>query len=639
MQPPLTAGIVLQNRYRLLGVLGQGGFGRTYLAEDLGRFNERCALKEYIPPQSGDYALQKSQELFQREAAILYQIQHPQIPQFRATFQENQRLFLVQDYVNGKTYRDLLNERKAQGITFSEAEVLQLMRQLLPVLAHIHAKGIIHRDIAPDNIMLRQSDYLPVLIDFGVVKEVATRMQNSETAHQSTTVGKLGYAPSEQMQTGRAYPSSDLYALAVTAVVLLTGREPQELFDDVSLTWHWQRYAQVSPGFAQVINKMLSYRPGDRYQSVAEVAQALQPLITPNAMQPPVMPGMQQPAIVPPLSPSPVVAPNSPPDVSQMRTVAIGRQPDPATVYPTQAPQQSYQSSQGGQSQGEPSVWDNPWAVLLIGMGLAVVTGIGSWAVVSALYNTRNSPTPVPTLTATPTPTPTPTATPTPDQPVEFKQQLDVPVGSSTTARGSLRANQTLNYTIAAEQGQFLTAVLDSDGALLTVLAPDGKPANEFASGVTRWEGTVDFNGDYVVQVRPDRGVTRSNYALTVSLTAPTPTPIPTPEPSPEPGEQIETQYLDIPSDGGRLEIDNQVRRGLVRQYVVSVQNNQQLRVELLQGNANVTVRFPGGAIAAESGGSPIEIGPDLPESGNYLIDVSADQTVNFVLGVSVRSP
>ena len=266
MQLPIPIGTILQNRYHILNVLGQGGFGRTYLAEDQGRFNEPCALKELIPAQSGGYALEKSKELFQREATILYQISHPQIPQFRATFEQDQRLFLVQDYVEGKTYRELLNDRRMQSIAFSEVEVLQWLELLLPVLEHIHGKGIIHRDISPDNIILRQRDQLPVLIDFGVVKELATRIQ-FETTEQATTVGKLGYSPSEQMQSGRAYPSSDLYSLAVTAIVLLTGREPQELFNDSMLTWQWQQRVAVSPALAYVLNKMLSQKPGDRYQT------------------------------------------------------------------------------------------------------------------------------------------------------------------------------------------------------------------------------------------------------------------------------------------------------------------------------------------------------------------------------------
>ncbi|HEY9805070.1 MAG TPA: serine/threonine-protein kinase, partial [Candidatus Obscuribacterales bacterium] len=316
MQPPIPIGTILQNRYRLISILGQGGFGRTYLAEDQGRFNERCALKEFIPAQSSPYALEKSKELFQREAAILYQIQHPQVPQFRATFEQDQRLFLVQDYVEGKTYGTLVQERTAQGYPFTESEVIQLLRQILPVLAHIHTKGIIHRDIAPDNLILRESDHLPVLIDFGVVKDLATRIQSPETVPQPTTVGKFGYAPSEQIQTGRAYPSSDLYSLAVVAIVLLTGKEPQELYNESTLTWHWQELTKVSPGLAQILNRMLSYKPGDRYQSVAEVVQALQGLTQPTVASPPAPPPAfpGQPASPPP-PPAPAQAqgPSSPP--------------------------------------------------------------------------------------------------------------------------------------------------------------------------------------------------------------------------------------------------------------------------------------------------------------------------------------
>ena len=283
MQPPIAIGTLLQNRYRLLSILGQGGFGRTYLVEDLGRFQERCALKEFIPVQSGPYVLEKSKELFQREAAILYQIQHPQIPQFRAIFEENQRLFLVQDYVEGMTYRELLLSRTSTGRTFSEAEVLVFIRQMLPVLAHIHARGIIHRDISPENIIRRENDQMPVLIDFGVVKELATKVQSPEGTAHATTVGKIGYAPIEQLQSGRATASSDLYALAVTAIVLLTGKEPQELLDQTTLLWNWQQRVQVSTDFALVLNRMLSRSPADRYQSVSEVAIALDGQTNPYA--------------------------------------------------------------------------------------------------------------------------------------------------------------------------------------------------------------------------------------------------------------------------------------------------------------------------------------------------------------------
>lgn len=660
MQPPLSAGLVLQNRYRLLNLLGQGGFGRTYLAEDLGRFNERCALKEFIPSQSGNYVLEKSKELFQREAATLYQIQHPQIPQFRATFEENQRLFLVQDYVEGKTYRAILNDRIVQGLSFSEAEALQLLRQLLPVLAHIHARGIIHRDIAPDNIMLRQSDFLPVLIDFGVVKEIATRLQTA-TSPQSTTVGKLGYAPSEQMQTGRAYPSSDLYALAVTVVVLLTGREPQDLYDDMSLTWHWQRYANVHPGLAQVLNKMLSYRPGDRYQSVAEVAQALQALTHPAAMQPSVgqqpLPG-QQPGMYAPTQPP---TPSSDP-FSEVQTVAVGRRPIPTT---TAGGTTAGRGTGGNPRYANPSIplpshqstsmWDNPLAVIAVGIGLAVVAGIASWAVVSAFLNLNNptstpSPTttvapslmPSPTPTASPSLSPSPTPTPSPEQPVEFDQRLTVRPGSTTTTQGSLRGNQTINYLVSLEEGQRLSAAIDGNGVTMNVLTPDKQPVDQQSVQVLNWTGRADVTGDYIVQVKPVDGTASTDYALNLSLEdRPSPSPTPSPEPipsEPDPGNiNIQTNYVDFSPGQTVQEVSAQVNASLIQRYLVNLQPNQTLNVDVVQGNIRLRLRYPDGRLIDDaSGGQFAQIGPGLPQAGDYQIDVVANPTVNFVIRISL---
>jgi serine/threonine-protein kinase len=257
-------------------------------------------------PETGAYELESRRNCSKERQNLSIKLTTHKFPQFRANFEQDGRLFLVQDYVEGKTYRELLNDRKAQTYiqstnpsggnpdssagVFSEAEIRQLLIQLVPVLDHVHSKGIIHRDITPDNIIRRNSDGLPVLIDFGVVKELATRIFTSVASSAPiTTVGKVGYAPSEQIQTGRAYPSSDLYSLAATAVVLLTGKEPQALFDDNQLTWSWRRWANVSDELASVLNRMLSYRPGDRYQSATEVVQALQSPtpIPPSACLPP----------------------------------------------------------------------------------------------------------------------------------------------------------------------------------------------------------------------------------------------------------------------------------------------------------------------------------------------------------------
>ncbi len=289
----LVAGAILEGRYRLVQQIGQGGFGRTYLCEDLNRFNEPCVLKEFAPQVHGTTALDKAKNLFEREANVLYQLQHPQIPKFRELFQMTTGgggLFLVQDYVAGHTYRYALNSRLQQNQTFREDEVRRLLVHLLPVLEYTHSLGVIHRDIAPDNLIIRSSDGLPVLIDFGGVKQIAVNaeIQALGNTEALTRLGKVGYAPNEQMQRGTVSPHSDLYALAATCLVLLTGQEPTSLLDPKTMNWQWRRFIQLSPDLEQIFDRMLQAQPSDRMQSATEVLQALQnpPPQTPPTLAP-----------------------------------------------------------------------------------------------------------------------------------------------------------------------------------------------------------------------------------------------------------------------------------------------------------------------------------------------------------------
>jgi serine/threonine-protein kinase len=309
MNNPIYPGITLNNHYRIVRELGHGGFGRTYLAEDAHRFNEPCVLKEFAPQVHGSYALQKSEELFEREAGVLYKLQHNQIPRFRELFRvsisDRGYLFLVQDYVPGQTYRFLLDARKRQGLRFIEAEINQLLIQILPVLEYIHSLGVLHRDISPDNLILRSSDGMPVLIDFGGVKQVAATVESlfaeaNGTPAPATRIGKLGYAPVEQMQMGIVSPHSDLYALAATVLVLLTGKEPHQLLDSQTLHWNWRAECSLSPNLSLVLDKMLAQQPSQRYSSAREVMLALS----------------GNPPLQPPLPPAPDFGPTQPPDLS-----------------------------------------------------------------------------------------------------------------------------------------------------------------------------------------------------------------------------------------------------------------------------------------------------------------------------------
>ncbi|MBD1860934.1 MULTISPECIES: serine/threonine-protein kinase [Trichocoleus] len=352
LQAPVSvgvyAGLLLGDRYRVVRELGHGGFGRTYLAEDQNRFNEPCVLKEFAPQVQGTYALQKAEELFEREAGILYKLQHPQIPRFRELFRaalpDRSRLFLVQDYVEGQTYRALLDTRKLQGQRFNEAEVTQLLLQILPILDYIHSLGVIHRDISPDNLILRSADWLPVLIDFGGVKQIAATVASQFLAQSvgngvssPTRLGKIGYAPDEQLQMGVASPHSDLYALAVTILVLLTGKEPPDLLDSYNMSWIWRQEVSLSPKLSAILDRMLAQRPSDRYQSVREVLHDLNRYDVP---------------VYAPPAPAPVYPP---PVQTTAATVAVGRPPAPpeaAVSNYTVAPPPAYAPPSRGNSFG-----------------------------------------------------------------------------------------------------------------------------------------------------------------------------------------------------------------------------------------------------------------------------------------------
>lgn len=270
----LRDGLILNNRYRIVKQIGRGGFGRAYLAEDTHRYRELCVLKEFAPQVESDRDLRKAEELFERESGILYKLQHQQIPKFEALLQTKidgrRSLFLVQEYIPGDDYWELLKEKGK----LSEIEVKDMIWDLLPVLDFIHSSKLIHRDISPDNLIRRDLDGKTVLIDFGCVKVAANALSRS-AGTTPTIIGKKGYSPEEQLRRGQAFPSSDLYSLAVTAVVLLTGKQPDELYDSQSGKWHWESQVRVSPVLRKVLNKMLADKPGDRYQSADRVLSVL----------------------------------------------------------------------------------------------------------------------------------------------------------------------------------------------------------------------------------------------------------------------------------------------------------------------------------------------------------------------------
>ncbi|MEG4273038.1 MULTISPECIES: serine/threonine-protein kinase [unclassified Microcoleus] len=326
--------LILSGRYLPVRLLGQGGFGAAFLARD--RYTpamRQCVAKllqpsvSLTPPQ-----LKIAQTLFEREAAVLEELgnEHSQIPSLLAFFEltvtslqpgkNDQFFYLVQEFIDGKNLED---EQAVKG-RFSEAETVEVLREILKVLDFVHSRGSIHRDIKPANIMRGKNGRL-YLLDFGAVKQVT---QSVGSAKASTGIYSLGYAPPEQMSGQEVYPATDLYALAVTCITLLSGLQPTELFDSYRNEWNWHSRVQVSSRLAHVLDRMLLSAPSQRFQSASEVEAALkynsqQParVVTPPTVRTPTPLPTQQ---LPPTQQPPMPVPATPPS---------GLQPSPRRTF------------------------------------------------------------------------------------------------------------------------------------------------------------------------------------------------------------------------------------------------------------------------------------------------------------------
>ncbi|MEH2289880.1 serine/threonine-protein kinase [Nostoc sp.] len=274
--------LMLDGRYVPMKLLGRGGFGAAFLARDRRIPGMRqCVVKQFQP--SGNLTLtqlQQAQLMFEREAEVLAQLgnDHEQIPDLFAFFpvivnslqpgEQDQFFYLVQEYIDGQN----LEEELAQQGKFSEQQVLEVLQEILRILEFVHDRGIIHRDIKPSNIMRRRDGKL-FLLDFGAVKQVTNAAPGS--AASSTGIYSMGFAPPEQMAGGQVFPSTDLYALAVTLITLLTNQEAIQLFDVYNNQWKWRTQVSINPRLADILDKMLLPAANQRFQSAQEVLRAL----------------------------------------------------------------------------------------------------------------------------------------------------------------------------------------------------------------------------------------------------------------------------------------------------------------------------------------------------------------------------
>ncbi len=273
----LKPNTVLDKRYKILNIIEKGGMGAVYRALDM-RLDNICAVKEMRENFEKDeyriYAIEK----FKSEALILSKLRHPNIPRVFDYFIENNRYYLVMDYIDGKTLYRILQSRPSKRL--EEEELRKWTLQLCDVLSYLHHQEppIIYRDLKPGNIMINKEDKV-MLIDFGIA-----RIFNPKS--KGTMIGTQGYAPPEQYR-GQVDPRSDIYALGATLHHLITGRDPQ---DDAPFSFPPVKELRkdVSDSFAYLIEKCLKFNPEERFSSVEEIKDFLQEKNIPTDISPPV---------------------------------------------------------------------------------------------------------------------------------------------------------------------------------------------------------------------------------------------------------------------------------------------------------------------------------------------------------------
>src|SRR6266700_728970 len=258
---------LLNNRFQLISRIGQGGMGAVYKASDTLLFDRLVAIKEMskagLPPQR----VEEAEASFEREARLLADLNHPNLPRIYDHFTENDRSYLVMDFIEGETLEKYLEDRN--GKPFPVEDVLDWAEQLCKVLdyLHNHQPPIIFRDLKPANVMVSESGHI-YLIDFGIA-----RIFKPGQSHDTVALGSPGFAAPEQYGKAQSTPRSDLYSLGALIHCLLTGDDPSErpfFFRQAS-----QANPAVSPGIDALLRRMLEMDAGRRPASAQEVLQAL----------------------------------------------------------------------------------------------------------------------------------------------------------------------------------------------------------------------------------------------------------------------------------------------------------------------------------------------------------------------------
>lgn len=364
---------ILRGHYKIIKHLGGGGFGQTYLAEDIDLPKHPiCVVKQLKPTSKESFVLETAKRLFDQEAEVLYSLgSHNRIPRLLAHFQEGEEFYLVQEFADG---RDLTHEI-GKGIRLPESFVIDLLKEVLEILVFVHERGVVHRDIKPANLIRRKADRKIVLIDFGAVKEIGSLAVDSKgNTNLTIAIGSPGYMPTEQIH-GKPRFSSDIYAVGMMAIQAITGAEPRRFAEHpetAELIWRDRIPPDIySPQFLDVLDKMVRYDFRQRYQTASEVLEAIALLPT---------------------------------DTSELQTIVNNETQQQAVLSTTAQPNKS----------------NLPWANFAIGGGCAIASAIAAIAifykppVANQAANNPVPPTPPkPSAVSSPSPSISATASPT----------------------------------------------------------------------------------------------------------------------------------------------------------------------------------------------------------------------------------
>ena len=281
----VAVGQLIAERYRLEAELSRGGQGVLWRASDQLAGGAPMVLRQLEPgPQQ-----QAMRQVWGRLQGVL----HPQVPRFGALIEGGGDLWLPREWQEGRTYADLLASRRQRQLVFGAGEVVLLLRQLVPVLAVLHSQDLIHGDLTPANLVRRERDGLPVLLDFGLVRGSVVAADVGGAAGAAPGVGVTaaagatpGYGPPELVAGAPAEPWMDLYGLGVVALVLLSGEEPAALLDPVSLAWRWPASLDTEPALAAALGRLLAEDPAQRFASAGQALAAIQQLAMPESTGP-----------------------------------------------------------------------------------------------------------------------------------------------------------------------------------------------------------------------------------------------------------------------------------------------------------------------------------------------------------------